>query len=72
MSRTLQLTFETAAGKTSMLTVDEPRSDITSEQIQAAMQQIIATGAFEVDGSPLSASKSARIVERTVTEFTTA
>ena len=71
MSKTLQRTFETAAGKTSMLTVVEPRSDITSEQIQAAMQQIIASGAFEVEGSPLSAPKSARIVERTVTEFTT-
>ncbi|WP_203245832.1 DUF2922 domain-containing protein [Sporosarcina beigongshangi] len=69
MAKTLQLNFSTAAGKNVMLTVDEPRAGLTAAAVEAAMQEIIASGVFEVDGSPLETSKSARIVERHVTEL---
>lgn len=69
MAKTLQLNFNTATGKNVMLTVDEPRADLTASTIEAAMQEIIAAGVFEVDGSPLESVKNARIVERSVTEI---
>lgn len=69
MAKTLQLNFSTATGKNVMLTVDEPREDLTAPEIEAVMQDIITSGVFEVDGSPLDTAKNARIVERNVTEI---
>ncbi|MCG7336553.1 DUF2922 domain-containing protein [Sporosarcina sp. ACRSM] len=69
MAKTLQLNFSTATGKNVMLTVDEPREDLTAPEIEAVMQDIITSGVFEVDGSPLETAKNARIVERNVTEI---
>ncbi|MEK5039880.1 DUF2922 domain-containing protein [Sporosarcina sp. FSL K6-3457] len=69
MAKTLQLNFTTAAGKKVMLTVDEPRADLTSATVEVAMQEIIASGVFEVDGTLLETSRGARIVERHVTEL---
>lgn len=69
MSKTLQLNFGTAGGKKMMLTVDEPRADLTAEEVEAAMQEIINAGAFVVDDLPLDSTVSARIVERTITNL---
>ena len=69
MAKTLQLNFSTANGKNMMLTVDEPRADLTAPAVEAAMQAVIASGVFEMDGFPLETSKGARIVERNVTEI---
>ena len=69
MSKTLQLNFNTAGDKKVMLTVDEPRTDLTAEQVGAAMQVIIDSGVFKVDDFPLASAVNARIVERTVTEI---
>ncbi|MGG0668138.1 DUF2922 domain-containing protein [Sporosarcina koreensis] len=69
MAKTLQLNFTTAEGKQTSLSVDEPKEGLTPSEVEAAMQQIIASGIFEVDGSPLETAKGARIVERTVTEL---
>ena len=49
--------------------VDEPRADLTTPAVEAAMQAVIASGVFEMDGFPLETSKGARIVERNVTEI---
>lgn len=69
MAKTLQLNFVTAAGKQTSLTVDEPRADLSPAEVEAAMQEIISSGVFQVDGSPLETVKGARIVERTVTDL---
>ncbi|WP_318617286.1 DUF2922 domain-containing protein [Sporosarcina sp. YIM B06819] len=69
MAKVLQLNFSTAAGKKVMLTVDEPRADLTASAVENAMQEIIASGVFVVEGSPLETSKGARIVERNVNEL---
>ena len=69
MSKTLQLNFGTAGGKKMMLTVDEPRADLTAQEVDAAMQEIINAGVFGVDDFPIDSTISARIVERTVTDL---
>ncbi|MFD1204327.1 MULTISPECIES: DUF2922 domain-containing protein [Sporosarcina] len=69
MAKTLQLHFNTAAGKQTTLSVDNPRGDLTSEEVEDAMQLIIDANVFEVDGSPLATLKSARLIERNVTEL---
>ena len=69
MAKTLQLNFETANGKKLMLTVDEPREDLTQVQVESAMQEVINAGIFGVDDSLIASAIGARVVERTVTEL---
>lgn len=69
MAKTLQLSFTTAQGKQTSLTVDDPKEGLTSSEVEVAMELIISSGVFEVDGSPLETAKGARIVERNVTEL---
>lgn len=69
MAKTMQLNFNTATGKKVTLTVDEPRADLTAQSVESAMQAIIASGVFEVDGAPLETAVSARVIERNVTEL---
>ena len=70
MAKTLELNFSTANGKNvNTGYCDEPRADLTAPAVEAAMQAVIASGVFEMDGFPLDTSKGARIVERNVTEI---
>lgn len=69
MAKTLQLNFSTSGGKKMMLTVDEPRGNLTAQEVSVAMQEIINAGIFEVEGHSLDATIGARIVDRTVTEL---
>lgn len=69
MARTLQLNFETTGGKKMMLTVDEPRADLTAQEVDIAMEEIISAGVFVVDDLPLNSKINARIIERTVSHL---
>jgi hypothetical protein len=69
MAKTLQLNFATPSGKKLMLTVDEPRENLTSVEVESAMQGVINAGVFGVEDSAIASAISARIVERTVTEL---
>ena len=69
MAKTLALIFETGAGKSVVLTVDEPREDLTAAELAAGMQTIIAQNIFEVEGSPFASAKGARVVERNVVDY---
>lgn len=69
MAKTLELIFETAAGKAVTLTVDEPRENLTAEELFTGMQAIVDQNVFEVSGSPLATAKTARVVERNVVEY---
>ncbi|MGM0898030.1 MAG: DUF2922 domain-containing protein [Bacillota bacterium] len=69
MAKTLELIFETAANKAVTLTVDEPREDLTAQEITTGMQTIVDQNVFEVGGSAFALAKGARVVERTVVEY---
>ncbi len=69
MAKTLQLKFNTVAGKNVLLTVDNPRSNLTAPEVVAAMQEIITSAVFGKDGFPLSEAVSAKIIERNATEI---
>lgn len=69
MAKTLELIFETAAGKEVTLSVEEPREDITPLELKTGMQTIITQNIFEVEGSAFANAKAARVVERNVTDY---
>ena len=69
---TLELKFGTADGKTRSLSVKNPKSGLTSAELQPAMAAIIGLNVFEVKGvNPYASVNSARYVERTVTDVIT-
>jgi len=69
MAKTLHLNFGTSGGKKTMLTVDEPRANLTFLEVNTAMQEIINADIFKLEGHSLDTAISARIVERIVTEL---
>ncbi|MCJ1908881.1 DUF2922 domain-containing protein [Planococcus ruber] len=69
MAKTLELIFETAAGKDVTLSVEEPREDISPQELNAGMQTIITQNIFEVEGYAFAKAKAARLVERNVTDY---
>ena len=69
MAKTLDLNFETSAGKSVVLSVDEPREDLTALELATGMQTIIAQNIFEVEGSSFAIAKGARVVERNVVDY---
>lgn len=64
MAKVLELTFLTEDEELVKLTVEDAKDDLTAGQVEAVMQQVIESGVFVVDESPLAAIKGARIVER--------
>ena len=69
----LELTFQSQAGKTVRITLDAPKTSLTSEEVKTTMEEMIAENVFvDSDGSPIAIIKGARVVERTVTDFTVA
>lgn len=69
MAKILQLQFEAANGKNMMISVEEPKESLTSEEIQTGMDAIISSNVFQVEGSTLALAKSAKVVERNVTDI---
>ncbi|MGN7477300.1 DUF2922 domain-containing protein [Solibacillus silvestris] len=69
MAQVLQLTFANTAGNTMTINISDPKPNLTEAEINAAMQTIIDQTAFSKDGFLFNAKKSARIVERHVTDF---
>ncbi|WP_203332959.1 DUF2922 domain-containing protein [Planococcus beigongshangi] len=69
MAKTLELIFETSAGKAVVLAVEEPREDLSSQELAAGMQTIITQNIFEVEGAPFALAKGARVIERNVVDY---
>lgn len=69
MAQVLELQFETTTGKTSTLSIEAPKSNVTAEEIQQVMQTIITANVFEGQAGAFVGIKGARIVERQVSPF---
>jgi hypothetical protein len=69
MSQVLELKFDTANGKTMTLSVNEPKANLTANEVETAMQTIITSDIFHNNGSSVVGINEARIVERIITEF---
>lgn len=69
MAKTLQLTFLTAGDRRVTLTVDEPKSNLTEQEVRTAMEEIIQSGIFEINDFPFASAVSAQVVERDVTNI---
>lgn len=72
MNKVLELKFTLSNDKTIVLTIPNPKENITDEQVASAMQAIVTSNVFDRDGAYIIGIHSARIVDREVIEFNVA
>ena len=64
MEKSLQLVFKNASGNTKLITISNPKDDLTKAQTDEAMQKIIAANVFKTIGGDLTQAVEARVVNR--------
>lgn len=65
MAKKLMMIFKTAEGKTSTLTVDEPKEGLTDTEVRAVMDTIVAKNIFNTSSGDLVEVKSAELITTT-------
>lgn len=68
-SKVLRLTFENAGGSAFSITLPEPREDLTTTEIEAAMDLIIDRNIFSTSGGDLTAKRDIKIVDTTTNDL---
>ncbi|MFJ7637779.1 DUF2922 domain-containing protein [Peribacillus sp. NPDC097264] len=66
MAKALEMIFVTEEGKSSTISVDNPKEPVDVNQVKQAMQQIIAQNVFITSSGDFVSIKGARVVERNV------
>ena len=66
MEKSLQLVFKNAAGSSKIITISNPKENLTKAETDAAMQKIVAANVFNTIGGDLVQAVEARVVNRNV------
>ena len=69
VKKKLLMTFKTTDDKNVSISVDEPREDITEQEIYDAMMIILNKDIFYPNGSTLVSLVGAKVVETGTTQF---
>ena len=69
LNRKLVMTFKTTDDKKVSLTVDNPREDLTEEEVKTAMELIKEKNIFTPGGADLASLVSAKVVETDTTNY---
>lgn len=65
----LEMTFKNQEGRSSKISVDDARSDLTEVEVNDAMDQILASDIFTSSGGDLVEKSKAELVTTEVEEF---
>lgn len=65
----LVMTFKSAGDKTVNLTVDDPRDDISEDEVISAMNLILEKNIFSPDNVDLKDAVKAKVIQTETTEF---
>ena len=69
LNRKLVMTIKTTDDKKLSLTVDNPREDLTEEEVKTAMELIKEKNIFAPGGADLASLVSAKVVETDTTNY---
>ena len=69
MSTRLRMSFINALNRTTSMSVDDPREDLTPAEVQAVMDDVIAKNIFNSSGGDLVSVKSAEVITTNVNEL---
>ncbi len=71
-TKTLELYFQTAEGKSAKISVPDPKEPVDALAVQQAMDLIVAKNIFLFATGEIAAKANARVVERTITDVVSA
>jgi len=63
--KTLQMSFGTEFGKTYVLSISNPKENITKEEVMQAMEMFVSANYLATNSGALTTIKSAKLVDRT-------
>ncbi len=66
MEKSLQLVFKNASGTTKIITISNPKENLSKAETDEAMQKIVAANVFNTLGGDLVQAVEARVVNRNV------
>ncbi|ABR35795.1 DUF2922 domain-containing protein [Clostridium beijerinckii] len=69
MEYSLSMTFLTAAGEKSILSVSGAKPSLTKDEINALMDTVIAKNVFKTNSGDLVKKSGAQVTQRQVTKF---
>ena len=69
LEKTLQIVFELSNGKSATLSIKEPKSSLTEQEVKAAISTILNQQAFKKGEETYASAKTAKLVERFVSTF---
>ncbi|WP_282193164.1 DUF2922 domain-containing protein [Romboutsia ilealis] len=69
LNKKLIMTFKTTDDKKVSLTVDNPREDLTEEEVKTCMELIKEKNIFAPNGADLASLVSAKVVETDTTNY---
>ena len=69
VSLKLVMTFKTTAGNKVSITVADPRTDVSEQEIKDAMEVIVNNNIFAPNGSDLVEALDARVVRTNTTDY---
>ena len=69
IQKKLVMTFKTTDDKKVSLTVDNPREDLSEEEVKTAMELIIEKNIFAPGGADLASLVSAKVVQTDTTNY---
>ena len=69
LNKKLVMTFKTSDEKKVSISVDNPREDLTEEEVKTAMELIKEKNIFAPNGADLAALVSAKVVQTDTTNY---
>lgn len=68
-TRVLYMTFKNALGNSCTISIEDPKEDITEQQIKDYMDLVIQKNIFQPKGHDLTTAVSAKIVDANTVEY---
>lgn len=65
MAKKLVMSFATAQGSTSSMTIDDPKDGLAASEVRAVMESVITQNVFNTSKGDLSDIKSAEVITTT-------
>ncbi len=69
MDRNLELMFKNAAGKNAKISVKDPKEDLSTEEVQTILDNIIEKNVFTTTGGDLVEIVGARLVQKEIIQL---
>lgn len=70
-SQTLRMVFRSQGGTSMTISLENPRTDVTATEIEAAMDLVISKNIFTTNGGDLASKYDIKIVDKTTNDLYT-